>query len=78
MEGYQRGEVKRRMRAKVQGIKSINVQNRQVEVKNSMGNGKAKELTCMTYGHELRGRGMLVEGWCMVEGIKGEKKMGQL
>ena len=49
-----------------------------MEVKNSMGNGKAKELTCMTYGHELRGRGMLVEGWCMVEGIKGEKKMGQL
>ena len=30
------------------------VQNRQGEVKNSMGNGKAEELTCMTHGHELR------------------------
>ena len=41
------------------------VQNRQGEVKNSMGNGYAKELVCMTHGHELRwgnvgGRG--VEG----------------
>ena len=26
-----------------------------------MGNGEAKELTCMTHGHELRW-GMLVEG----------------
>ena len=24
------------------------------EVKNSRGNGEAKELTCMTHGHELR------------------------
>ena len=30
------------------------VQNRQEEVKNSMGNGKAKELICTTHGHELR------------------------
>ena len=30
------------------------VQNRQGEVKNSMGNGEAKELICMTHGHELR------------------------
>ena len=28
------------------------VQNRQGEVKNSIGNGEAKELTCMTHGHE--------------------------
>ena len=27
---------------------------RQGEVKNSMGNGGAKELICMTHGHELR------------------------
>ena len=44
------------------------------EVKNSMGNGEAKELICMTHGHELRwrnngwGRGT---GW---RGIKGRKK----
>ena len=25
------------------------------EVKNSIGNGEAKELTCMTHGHELKG-----------------------
>ena len=27
---------------------------RQGEVKNSMGNGEAKELTCTTHEHELR------------------------
>ena len=31
------------------------VQNRQGEVKNSIGNGEAKELICLTHGHELRG-----------------------
>ena len=30
------------------------VQNRQREVKNSIGNGEAKELLCTTRGHELR------------------------
>ena len=30
------------------------LQNRQGEVKNSMGNEEAKELICMTHGHELR------------------------
>ena len=30
------------------------IQNRQGEVKNSMGNGEAKELICMSHGHELR------------------------
>ena len=47
------------------------------EVKNSTGNGKAKELTCVTHGRELSG-GMLVGGGYRVEGNKGEKKMGQL
>ena len=37
------------------------------EVKNSIGNGEAKELICMTYGYELRwgnagGRGLQGEG----------------
>ena len=39
-------------------------------VKNSIGNGEAKELTCMSHGHELRlevggiagGKGILVRG----------------
>ena len=44
-----------------------------------MGNGGAKELICMTHGHELRwGRRMLLGGGYKVEGNKGEKKMGQL
>ena len=38
------------------------VQNRQGEVKNSIGNVEAKELICMTNGHELRGAGMWVRG----------------
>ena len=38
------------------GIKKHNwyLQNRQGEVKNNIGNGEAKELTCMTHGHERR------------------------
>ena len=40
---------------KVQGIRSINGRyKRQGEVKNSMGKGEAKELMCMTHGHELK------------------------
>ena len=42
-----------------------------------MGNGVAKELICMTYGHELRwgnDDGRVVQG----ERDKGEEKMGQL
>ena len=43
---------------------------------NSMGNGKAKELICMTHGHELRGweEECWREGGCRAEGHKGEKK----
>ena len=41
----------------VQGLRNTNrqVQNRQGDVKNSIGNGKAKELTRTTHGHKLRG-----------------------
>ena len=52
---------------------------RQGEGKNSIGNGEAKELICMTHGHELswgamlEGRGVLGRG-----GERGEKRMGQL
>ena len=44
------------MGGKVQRLRSTNcyVQNRQGGVKNSIGNGEAKELICMTHGHELR------------------------
>ena len=51
--------------------------NRQGEVKNSMGNGEAKELTCTTHGHELRWGNAGGNGGYRAEGNKGEKKMGQ-
>ena len=45
------------------------VQNRQGEVKNSMGNVEAKELICMTHGQELRVGEMQVGG-----GMQGNKE----
>ena len=41
--------------------------------KNGIGNRELKELTCTTHGHELRGQGMLVEGWYRAKGIKRRK-----
>ena len=43
---------------------SWQVENRQGEVKNSMGNGEAKELICTIHGHELGG----TEGEMLVRG----------
>ena len=44
------------MGEKVQGVRSVtvNVQNRQGEANNSMGNGEAKELMRTSHGHELK------------------------
>ena len=55
VEDYQQGEDGGRKGEKVQGIRSINGKYKkdQGEVKNSIGNVEAKELICMTYGHEL-------------------------
>ena len=56
MEGYQQGRGQRENGGK--GIENNQynwqVQNRQWEVKNSIGNGESKELICMAQGHELR------------------------
>ena len=52
------------------------MQNRQGDVKNSIGSGEAKELICTTHGNELRGRGCLREGAYRVEGHKREEKNG--
>ena len=54
---------------KVQGIRSINGRYKVYGggVKNSMGNGEAKELICMIHGHELR------EGGAGQKGIKQGK-----
>ena len=50
------------MREKVQGIRSINGRYK-IDRKRlrTIGNGEAKELICMTHGHELSGE-MMVEG----------------
>ena len=47
------------MEEMVQGIRSINGRYKidRGRVKSSIGNIEAKELICMTHGHDLRGRG---------------------
>ena len=46
------------MEEKVQGIRSINGRYKiDRGVKNSIGNGEAKELLCTAHGHEIRRRG---------------------
>ena len=47
------------------------VQNRQGDAKNSIENGKAKELKCMTHGHEIRGKA-LPEGMGVL--VRGEQR----
>ena len=42
------------MGEKVQEIRNISGGYKIGEVKNSMGSEEAKELICMTYGHEIR------------------------
>ena len=57
MEGYQQGGGEGSLGGKIQGLRSIIGRHKidKGEVKNSIGNGEAKELICTTYGHELRG-----------------------
>ena len=77
IEGYHgEWEEKRGERATENKQHKWQVQNRQGEGKNSIGNVEAKELICMTHGHELKG-GMWVGGVCMADWNK-EGKMGQL
>ena len=40
-----------------------------------MGKGEAKELICMTHGHELRRGGMRLRGSTGWRGIKGRKNV---
>ena len=46
-EGEEYGEM-------VQGIRSIICRYKIGEIKNSIGNVEAKELICITHGHELK------------------------
>ena len=51
-----RGSCEGRIGEKVQGIRSINGRYKiDGEINNNIGNGEAKELMCMTHGHELKG-----------------------
>ena len=63
------------MGEKVQGLRSIigRYKRDRADVKNSIGNGEAKEFICMTHGHEVRGVMLGEEGY-RAEGNKGEKK----
>ena len=73
MEGYQGRGVSGEWQEKVQGIRSIIYRHKiDGEVKNSIGNVEAKELTRPTHGHELRG------GGAGQRAIKERKKLGQL
>ena len=67
------------MGGKVQGLRSTNwwVQNRQEDVKNSIGNGEAKELSCITRGYKLREALLEGMGGTRWKGAK-EEKLGQL
>ena len=64
MECYQWGVKGGRMGGTVQRIRSINNRYKidRGEIKNSIGNGEAKEFIYMTHRHELSGLGMLVGG----------------
>ena len=67
MEGYQQGSGWGRGEEGTESKHKWQVENRQGEVKNSMGNGEAKELIYMTHRHELRwgsdgGRGLQGRG----------------
>ena len=59
-------------------IKKYNweVQNQHGDIKNSIGNGEAKEFTCMTHGHELSG-GCWRE-WGLPGGVGKGKKLEHL
>ena len=47
------------------------VENRQGECQNSIGNVEAKEVIRMTHGHELQGGNVGGSGWAGWSGVKG-------
>ena len=74
MEGYQ-GEWKGERVEKGTENKQHKwqVENRQGEGKNSIGNVEAKELISMTHGHELQGGNVGEREWAGWSGVKGGK-----
>ena len=78
MEGYQQvREGEREGKGTGNKKHKWQVQNRQGEVKNSIGKVEAKELTYSTHGYELSMGGEVGGTGCRTEGNKGERKMGQ-
>ena len=78
MEDFQWGSERGRESERVQGISSKwQVENRNGEVKNCIGNGEAKELTGVTHEDELRRGNAGGLGGQGGVGIKGEK-LGKL
>ena len=65
------------MGEKVQGMRSINGRYKidKEEVKTSMRTVEAKELICMTHGHEIRWGNAGGRGGAGKRGIKERKKM---
>ena len=51
----------------------VSIENRQGEGKNNIGNVEAKELICMTHGHELKGGNGGGRGCAGQRGIEGGK-----
>ena len=68
MEGYQQVQGGENGGKSTGNKLNWKVQNREGEVKNSIGNVEAKELICRTHGHKLREWGMLVGGTVQLGG----------
>ena len=71
--GLSVGRGKGRMGEKMKGLRSTIGRHKIGDVKNSIGNGEAKELIFMTHGHELSGWFAKGNGGYHVEGGKGRK-----
>ena len=71
MKGYQQGREGGKGTENKQHKQQV--ENRQGEGKNSIGNIEAKELISMTHGHELQGGNVGERGWVGWSGVKGGK-----
>ena len=72
MEGYQQGSGRGRGGEGTENKQhKWQVESRQGEAKNNIGNVEAKELICMTHGHELKGGNVCRRGCAGQRGMKG-------
>ena len=74
MEGYQQGSGRGRGGKGTENKQhKWQIENRQWEGKNSIGNVHAKELVSMTHRNELQGGNVGGRGWAGWSGVKGGK-----